>query len=140
VIEITDHISIHPSELKFSFMASPGPGGQNVNKVASGVLLRFDVLSSPSLPEGVRTRLIALLGKRLTNTGELIIKATSYRTQERNKQDAIERLQQMIKSIAIPPKKRRKTRPTLASKQRRLTSKKMQGNKKNLRRSGSGEY
>jgi len=134
MIKITQHISLDLSEIKFSFISSPGPGGQNVNKVATAVQLRFDVLHSPSLQDDVRLRLIALLGKKLTRQGELIIKASRYRTQERNKQDAIERLCQLIKHAAYPPKKRKKTKPTFASKQRRLNIKKLQGEKKARRR------
>lgn len=99
---------LNPSEIKFSFIASPGPGGQNVNKVASGVQLRFNVRHSQSLPDDVRERLISLVGKKLTTQGELIIKATRFRTQERNKQDALDRLQDLIKRAAIPPKKTEK--------------------------------
>jgi ribosome-associated protein len=134
MIEITPQIFLHESELKFAFIASPGPGGQNVNKVATAVQLRFNVIHSTTLPDDVRARLIVLLGKRLTTQGDLIIKASRYRTQERNKQDALDRLLDMIISVAIPPKKRKKTRPTFASKQRRLAGKKMQSKKKMLRR------
>lgn len=135
MIDITNYISIKPSEIKLSFIASPGPGGQNVNKVATAVQLRFNVVNSPSLPEDVRLRLVSLLGKRLTIQGDLIIKASRYRTQERNKQDALERLFEIIKSAAVPPKKRRKTKPTFSSKQRRMDTKKIHGKKKALRRS-----
>ncbi len=121
------------SELRFSFIRSPGPGGQNVNKVATAVLLRFNVLHSPSLPEPVRLRLISLLGSKLTTQGDLIIKATRYRTQERNKQDAIERLEALILRATKVPKKRKKTKPTLASKERRLAEKKSHGKTKALR-------
>ncbi len=134
MIAVTQHISLKPTEIKFTFIASPGPGGQNVNKVATAVQLRFDVLHSPSLPESVRTRLIGLLGKKLTLQGELIIKASRFRTQERNKQDALDRLCELIKRAEIPPKKRKKTKPTFASKLRRLNTKKIQGGKKAMRR------
>ena len=133
MIIVTKHISLNPAEVKFAFMASPGPGGQNVNKLATAVQLRFNVLNSSSLPDDVRTRLLSLIGKRLTGQGELIIKASRYRTQERNKQDAIDRLCHWIVRAATPPKKRKKTRPTLASKQRRLQTKKLHGAKKALR-------
>lgn len=128
------NIKLYSSELQFSFIRSPGPGGQNVNKVATAVLLRFNVMHSPSLPEAVRERLIALLGTKITTHGDLLIKASRYRTQERNKQDAIERLQTLLKRAAKVPKKRKKTRPTLASKERRLMNKKRQGKTKALRR------
>jgi ribosome-associated protein len=136
MIEITKHISLNPTEIKFSFIASPGPGGQNVNKVATAVQLRFDVLHSSSLSDDVRARLVALLGKRITSNGELIITANRHRTQNRNKQDAIDRLCQLIHRASIPPKKRKKTKPTLASKKRRLDTKKLHGKKKALRRIG----
>lgn len=134
MIKITNSITLNPAEINFSFIASPGPGGQNVNKVATAVQLRFDVVGSSSLPEDVRARLIALLGKRLTNKGELIIHANRHRTQNRNKEDALERLIQLIKRASIPPKKRKKTKPTFASKQQRLNTKKLHGKKKALRR------
>ncbi len=133
-IKITSTIFLNPAEVTITFINSPGPGGQNVNKVATGVLLRFNVLHSTTLPDDVRMRLVALLGKRLTTAGELIIKATRFRTQERNKQDALNRLYEQIKSVAVPPKKRRKTKPTFASKQRRLSKKKLHATKKTLRR------
>lgn len=138
MIEITKDILLNPAEIKLTFIASPGPGGQNVNKLATTAQLRFNVLHSPSLTSDVRARLVTLLGKRLTRQGELIIKASRYRTQENNKRDALERLCQLIKRVAIPPKKRKKTKPTLASKQRRLATKKIHGMKKALR-SDSGE-
>ena len=128
------NIKLQTSELEFSFIRSPGPGGQNVNKVATAVLLRFNVMNSPSLAEAVRERLIALLSTKITTQGDLLIKATRYRTQERNKQDAVERLQTLLKRAAKVPKKRKKTRPTLASKERRLANKKLQGKTKALRR------
>lgn len=131
---ITSAIELDEGELKFSFIRSPGPGGQNVNKVATAVLLRFNVVNSASIPEGMRTRLLALIGKKITLEGELIIKASSYRTQERNKQDAINRLVDILKRAAIVPKKRRKTKPTFASKQRRLQEKKITSKTKSLRR------
>lgn len=136
MIEITPNIALNPAEIKLSFVASPGPGGQNVNKVATTAQLRFNVLHSPSLPESVRARLLLLIGNKLTSEGELIIKASRFRTQERNKQDALDRLIELIQRAAIIPKKRKKTKPTLASKNRRLQSKKLQGMKKTLRRDG----
>ena len=134
MLVITPTLSIKLSEIKLTFVAAPGPGGQNVNKVATSAQLRFDVLHSPSLPDDVRLRLITLLGSKLTSTGELIIKASRHRTQDRNRQDALERLCAWIKSAAIPPKKRKKTRPTLGSKKRRLVTKKITGEKKSLRK------
>lgn len=137
MIKITPMLFLNESDIRFAFIASPGPGGQNVNKVATGVQLRFNVLRA-SLPEDVRARLLLLLGRKLTTQGEWIIKATRFRTQERNKQDALERLIDLLRRAAIPPKKRRKTRPTNASVERRLTKKKLQSVKK-LRRGRNEE-
>lgn len=126
-------ITIEKSELKFTFVRSPGPGGQNVNKVATEVLLRFNVKNSCSLPEDVRLRLLSSLENRMTTKGDIIIKASRYRTQERNKQDALERLYALIKRASIIPKKRKKTKPSLASGERRLKKKKLHGKNKLLR-------
>lgn len=134
MMEITSNISVNDAEIKFTFISSPGPGGQNVNKLATAVQLRFNVWHSPSLPDRVRARLLSLLGKKITNQGELIIKASRYRTQARNKQDALNRFIEYVRRAAIPPKKRRKTRPTAASVQRRLAHKKVHAMKKSLRR------
>ena len=131
---VTPDILIKRSELQISFIRSPGPGGQNVNKVATAVLLRFNVSHSPSLSEPFRLRLINLLGPKLTTQGDLIIKANRYRTQERNKQDALDRLQALLSRATKIPKKRKKTKPTLASKERRLAGKKLQSKTKALRR------
>lgn len=137
MLKITPNLAINEAEIKITFIASPGPGGQNVNKLATAALLRFNILDSPSLPEDVRARLIAILGNKLTNQGELIIKASCHRTQERNKQDALNRLIALVKRATIIPKKRRKTKPTYASTQKRLNKKKLQGNKKLLRRNAT---
>lgn len=134
MIRITSQIVVPDSELTLTFVSSPGPGGQNVNKLATAVLLRFNVLSSPSLPETMRARLIMLLGKKMTTQGDLIIKASRFRTQERNKQDALARFVEWLKRAAILPKKRRKTKPTKSSVQQRLSNKKIHAKKK-LRRS-----
>lgn len=122
-----------PLEIKYHYIRSPGPGGQNVNKVATAVQLRFNIKKSTSLKEEVRTRLVSLAGNKLTSKGEIVIKATRYRTQERNKQDAINRLNALLKRASVPPKKRKKTRPTLAAIERRLMEKKLQGQRKSLR-------
>ena len=122
-IPISETISVDERELSESFVLASGPGGQNVNKVSSAVQLRFDVAHSPSLPEGVRARLATLAGRRLTKDGVLIIVARSHRTQERNRADAREKLFELIRAAATPPKPRRATRPTAASKRRRIESK-----------------
>ena len=123
MIKVTDTISIDESELEEAFIRSSGPGGQNVNKVATAVQLRFDARHSPSLPEGVSARLQKLAGSRLTIEGEIVIKAERFRTLERNRQDAVDRLVALIARATEVPKPRRPTRPTLAAKKRRLESK-----------------
>ncbi len=135
MIRVTHSISLDDSELSLTFVRSPGPGGQNVNKVASACQLRFNVATSPSLAEDVKRRLNALAGSRMTDEGVLIVSARRYRTQNRNRDDAFERLIEMIRQAATPPVKRRATRPTLASKRRRLDGKKRRGQTKQLRRS-----
>ena len=135
MIQITRTIAIDESEIQQKFIRSPGPGGQNVNKVATAVQLRFDAVNSPSLPGDVRKRLIHLAGKRITEEGVLIIEASRFRTQERNRQDAIDRLAELIRKAAEKPKPRRKTKPTFASKSRRLETKHRKGKTKRMRRS-----
>jgi len=122
MIEITDTISIDESELQVDFVQASGPGGQNFNKVASQVQLRFDI-DSPSLPEDVRSRLRNIAKNRITEEGALLINAKRYRSQEQNRQDAIHRLVELVRKAAIPPKKRKATRPTQASKEKRLETK-----------------
>lgn len=134
MIEITRNIFLNESEVIYTFIRSPGPGGQNVNKVATAVQLRFNVIKSPTLPEVVRERLMLLAGNKISREGDLIIKASRYRTQERNKLDALGRLQELIKRASVIPKKRRKTKPTFASTQRRLSKKKLHSKAKSLRR------
>lgn len=124
MIRITPQLAIDEREIGLQFIRASGPGGQNVNKVATAVQLRFDVAHSPSLPEDVRARLMRLTGSRLTTEGELIIEAKRFRTQERNRQDAIKRLVELIRQAAEKPRARIATKPTLASKKRRLESKK----------------
>jgi ribosome-associated protein len=137
MIRVNDHISIGEDEIAESFIRSSGPGGQNVNKLASAVQLRFDVRNSPSLPDEVRARLERLAGKRLTRDGVLVITAQRHRTQERNRDDALERLIVLIRAAAVRPTPRRPTRPTLGSKLRRLEGKKRRSGTKALRGAGT---
>jgi ribosome-associated protein len=134
MIRVTEEITLDEREIDETFIRASGPGGQNVNKLATAVQLRFDVRHSPSLPEGVRVRLEALAGRRLTNDGVVIITAQRHRTQERNRADALERLIELIRRAAEVPKRRRPTRPTLASRERRLEGKKRRSGIKDLRR------
>lgn len=134
MIKVTHRLYLEESELRFTFVRSPGPGGQNVNKLATTAVLRFNVQNSPSIPEEMRSRLLLSLDSKLTLQGEIIIKASRYRSQERNKQDAVERLLNLLSSAAVVPKKRKKTKPTKASSERRLTQKKQNSKTKSLRR------
>ena len=123
MIEITDRIALNEAEIAVTFIRASGPGGQNVNKVSSAAQLRFDVRRSPSLPEAVRLRLERIAGARMTKDGEIVLTAGNFRTQEANRRDAVERLVRMIGQAAIERPVRTPTRPTLGSKQRRLTGK-----------------
>ena len=134
MIRINSEIALEEREIEESFLRSPGPGGQNVNKLETAVQLRFDVRHSPSLPEPVRRRLERLAGRRLTGEGILVLTAHRHRTRERNRADALERLIELIRKATVPPVPRRPTRPTTASKQRRLEAKKRRGRNKQLRR------
>ncbi|MCF8144145.1 MAG: aminoacyl-tRNA hydrolase [Deltaproteobacteria bacterium] len=133
MIQITEDIAIDEKEIQEAFIRASGPGGQNVNKVATAVQLRFDAANSPSLSQDVRRRLAVVAGKRMTDAGVLIIQARRFRTQEQNRQDALERLIRLIQEAALPPKRRRKTAPTLASRERRLTSKRRRAQTKKIR-------
>jgi ribosome-associated protein len=133
MIRVTADISVDESEIQLQSVRASGPGGQNVNKVATAVQLRFDVVHSPSLPEDVRGRLLLLGGARVSKEGVLVIDARRFRTRERNRQDALERLVELIREAAEPPKPRRRTKRTLASVRRRLEAKRRRGETKSLR-------
>ena len=131
---IEPNIQIPADELEFSFVRSSGPGGQNVNKVNSKAVLRWAVAASPSLPGAVKARFLTKFASRLTVDGEILINSQRYRDQGRNIQDCREKLQAMIASVATPPVKRRATKPSHGSIQRRLTTKRTQSNRKSQRR------
>src|SRR6516162_6757488 len=134
LIPINDHLFLDVSEIEESFIRASGPGGQNVNKVASAVQLRFDLSRSRSLPEGVRDRLARLAGRRPTIDDVIVITAQRFRTQERNRQDALQRLVALIRHAAVPPTPRRPTKPSVAAKERRLRAKARRASVKELRR------
>jgi ribosome-associated protein len=122
-LEVTPLVSIPDSDLSLSFVRASGPGGQNVNKVASAVQLRFDLEGTTALDEGVKERLRRLAGRRLTDEGALLIIARNHRTQDQNRREALERLAELIRQALVRPKVRKATKPTRASKERRLESK-----------------
>ena len=134
MIVVTPDISIDESELQVEFVRASGPGGQNVNKVATAVQLRFDVRHSPSLPADIRERLTRLAGRRMTEDGVLIINARRHRTQQANRRDAIGRLVKLIERASVPPKPRRKTKPTGTSKEKRLQEKRRRSSIKRMRK------
>ncbi|MGD9537287.1 MAG: alternative ribosome rescue aminoacyl-tRNA hydrolase ArfB [Alphaproteobacteria bacterium] len=134
MIPIVNHIAIDEAELEEHFVRASGPGGQNVNKLATAVELRFDVRQSPSLPEPVRARLMRLAGRRLSKEGVLVIRAERYRTQERNRADARDRLLDLIRRAAVQPRRRIATKPSQAAKARRLDAKTRRGLLKRGRR------
>ncbi len=139
MIEITPDLAISEDELVERFVRASGPGGQNVNKVSTAVELRFDVRNSPSLPEGVRFRLERLAGSRLTSEGVLVIHAQRFRTQDMNRQDAVERLKALILRATETPKPRKPTKPTRASKIRRVEGKRRRSGVKSLRGKPRGD-
>ena len=132
MLELTPHIHIPETEIRFDAIRASGPGGQNVNKVSSAVHLRFDIAQS-SLPQHVKERLLNLKDSRISKTGTLVIKAQQFRTREKNKEDALERLRVLVQKASIRQKNRRPTRPTRSSKQKRLNQKSRRGNLKKLR-------
>jgi ribosome-associated protein len=134
MIPVTAHISLDEREIEEQFVRASGPGGQNVNKLSTAVQLRFDVRGSPSLPPEVRARLERLAGSRLTRDGVLVVIAQRHRTQGRNRQDALDRLIELIRRAAVAPVKRQPTRPTRASRERRIEGKKRRAGIKHLRR------
>ena len=134
MIRVTDTITLDEKEISEEFVRSSGPGGQNVNKVSTAVQLRFSVADSPSLPEEVRTRLMKLAGKRITSEGILVIDAQRFRTQLRNREDAIQRLVDLIRKAAEKPRLRRRTKPSTEAKECRLEAKRMRSRIKKQRR------
>ncbi|HEX9998310.1 MAG TPA: alternative ribosome rescue aminoacyl-tRNA hydrolase ArfB [Abditibacterium sp.] len=139
MIPITPQISLRDDEIGEEFVRSSGAGGQNVNKVASAVQLRFDVAASPSLSPEIKARLTKIAGKKMTEEGVLIIKAQTHRTQERNRQDALERLVALVREAIPRPVVRVATKPTRGSKERRLGAKRLQSARKAARREVDGE-
>jgi ribosome-associated protein len=139
MICVTDTITIDDDEIHLDFIRASGPGGQNINKVSTAVQLRFDIRHSPSITDNVRSRLIELGGRRVTDAGVLIITARRHRTQRANREEAVERLVALVRRAAHKPKPRKKTRPTKASKQHRLKDKKRRAKVKESRRSPDDE-
>lgn len=139
MIKVTDTVNIPDDEVAISFMRASGPGGQNVNKVSTAVQLRFDVAHSWALPAEAKSRLLSLAGQRATAEGVLLIKANRFRTQDRNRQDAIERLVALVRVALVRPRPRKKTRVPHAARQQRLRDKKRKSALKATRRAGWDE-
>lgn len=140
MIEVTPSVSIEESELQFDFIRSTGPGGQNVNKVATAVQLRWDVRATTALPPDVKERLARLAGSRITGEGVLIIEARRYRTQEQNRFDAVQRLVALVQKALEAPKPRRKTRPSVTASAARVGAKRQRGELKRIRRYNPEEW
>ncbi len=137
MIRVTDSISFSEHEIEEHFIRAPGPGGQNVNKVASAVQLRFDAANSPALSDSVFQRLRSLAGSRMTQEGMIVMTANRFRSQGRNRQDALERLITLVRAAATPQKQRRPTKPSAASRRRGFENKRRHGKLKKLRRKSS---
>lgn len=134
-LRVNAHVTLRPEDIQESFIRAPGPGGQNVNKVASAVQLKFDVANCPALPEPVRARLAQLCGRRLSGEGVLIIEAHRFRTQSRNRDDAREKLFDLIRQACVVPKARKATRPSATARRKRVEDKRARGDIKRARRS-----
>jgi ribosome-associated protein len=140
MIRVTPRIALDESEIEEHYIRASGPGGQNVNKVATAVQLRFDVARSPSLPDAVKRRIKTFAGRRLTKEEVLVITADRFRTRERNRADALERLVELIRAAAVEPKIRRPTRPTKVSREKRLATKAVRSKTKKLRHTKPENY
>jgi len=134
MLEVNNRIRIPPTEFAWSFVRSGGPGGQNVNKVASKAVLRWDAAGSQSLPQDVKARFLAQQHHRLTTLGELVLTSQRYRDQERNRQDCLDKLRKLLQQAASPPRPRKRTRPSRASKEARLRAKEFRSKRKGTRR------